>query len=234
DASLRRPSSVSTVTFAGAARDYKLDHLRFKVWESVERARVVYVESVFLTVSAECAKILAEHCAKMGNVFCLNLSAPYLCRFFGDRILALIPYTEYLFGNQAEFMALREHRKDIGATIDEVVTWLSKMPRADGNASKRRYVVVTNGCQPVVVASTWQGYGVKVQRYPVPPVRAGRCGYKDGAGDAFAGGFLCGLQLQLDADGCVQLALHAALCAVERPGPGVPVFKAPPRMPGLS
>ena len=32
-----------------------------------ETARVVYVESVFITVSAECAKILAEHCAKMGQ-----------------------------------------------------------------------------------------------------------------------------------------------------------------------
>ena len=28
-----------------------------------------------------------RHCAKMGNTFCLNLSAPYVCRYFGDRIL---------------------------------------------------------------------------------------------------------------------------------------------------
>ena len=28
--------------------------------------------------------------------------------------------------------------------------------------------------EPSTVAATWKGYGVKVQRYPVPPIRAGR------------------------------------------------------------
>jgi hypothetical protein len=39
---------------------YKLDHLRFKVWEQVEAAGVVYAEATFLTVSFESVKILAE------------------------------------------------------------------------------------------------------------------------------------------------------------------------------
>ena len=32
---------------------------------------------------------LVRHCAKMGNTFCLSLSAPYVCRYFGDRILTV-------------------------------------------------------------------------------------------------------------------------------------------------
>eukprot|EP00913_Durusdinium_trenchii_P022142 g20804.t1 len=92
---------------AGAAnqplsRRYKLDHLRFKVWEQVEAAGVVYAEATFLTVSFESVKILAEHCAKMGNTFCLSLSAPYVCRYFGDRILTVIPYTDFIFGCESE------------------------------------------------------------------------------------------------------------------------------------
>eukprot|EP00439_Symbiodinium_sp_Y106_P012668 s3136_g1.t2 len=85
---------------AGAANQYKLDHLRFKIWEQVEAAGVVYAEATFLTVSFESVKILAEHCAKMGNTFCLNLSAPYVCRYFGDRILTVMPYTDFVFGSE--------------------------------------------------------------------------------------------------------------------------------------
>mmetsp|Transcript_52880 Transcript_52880/g.113340 ORF Transcript_52880/g.113340 Transcript_52880/m.113340 type:complete len:398 (-) Transcript_52880:57-1250(-) len=225
-----RMGLVSTATFTGAAREYKLDHLRFKVWESVETARVVYVESLFLTVSVDSVKYVAEHCAKMGNVFCINLSAPYLCRFFYDRILALLPYTDFLFGNEAEYLALAEHRKEEDCKgIDAVVTWLAKLPRADGDLSKRRHVVSTCGKQPTLVASTWQGYGVKVQRYPVPPVRAGRYVCKSGAGDAFAGGFLYALMNDADVDSCVQMALHAGHAAVQRTGPRL-TFKDRPQM----
>merc|ERR1712241_1241241 len=83
----------------------------------------------------------------------------------------------------------------------------------------RRYIVATGGKNPAVVASTWKGYGVKVQRYPVQPIRAGRYVCKDGAGDAFAGGFLCGLIHEADVDSCVQMALYAAHIAVQRNGP---------------
>jgi len=33
--------------------------------------------------------LVPRHCAKMGNTFCLSLSAPYVCRYFGDRILTV-------------------------------------------------------------------------------------------------------------------------------------------------
>jgi adenosine kinase len=221
--------SIACATFSGAAREYKLDHLRFKVWESVEAARVVYVDSLFLTVSAESAKSVAEYCAKMGNTFCLNLSAPFLCRYFYDRVLTLLPYTDFLMGSEAEFLALAEHRHEewVG-DIDAVASWLGRLPRADGDQGKRRHIVVTCGKEPAIVAATWRGYGVRVQRYPVPPVKPSRYVGKDGAGDIFAGGFLYGLLRGSDIDGCVQMALHAAQGAVQRIGPKLHLKDKPP------
>eukprot|EP00434_Breviolum_minutum_P023342 symbB.v1.2.020591.t1/scaffold1691.1/size105682/8 len=214
---------------AGAANQYKLDHLRFKVWEQVEAAGVVYAEATFLTVSFESVKILAEHCAKMGNTFCLSLSAPYVCRYFGDRILTVIPYTDVIFGCEREYMALAEHKRSegLGQDVDSVATWLAKMPRSDGENWKRRHVVITCGDKPTLVASTWKGFGVKVQRYPVPPVRSRSFVRKDGAGDAFAGGFLYGLMHEADVDSCVQMALYCASVAVQRTSPGFS-FKGKP------
>lgn len=204
--------------FTGAASEYKLDHLRFKVWESVERAKIVYVDSFFLTVSAESVQIVAEHCAKMQKTLCLNLSAGYLCDFFSDKVLSVLPYADYTFGNAAEYAKLAERlREDSESGIDEIAAWVAKMPQAD--PKKKRYVVVTDGHAPAIVASTWRGHGVKVQRYPIPPIRTGRLQCKDGAGDAFAGGFLHGLMQQADLDTCVASALYAAQVAVQRQGP---------------
>ena len=60
----------------------------------------------------------------------------------------------------------------------QVATWLARMPRSDGEkGGKRRHVIITCGEKPTVVASTWKGYGVKVQRFPVPPVRELETGF---------------------------------------------------------
>jgi len=132
-------------------------------------------------------------------------------------------------GSEAEFLALAEHRHEewVG-DIDAVASWLGRLPRADGDQGKRRHIVVTCGKEPAIVAATWRGYGVRVQRYPVPPVKPSRYVGKDGAGDIFAGGFLYGLLRGSDIDGCVQMALHAAQGAVQRIGPKLHLKDKPP------
>merc|ERR1712139_335478 len=105
-------------------------------------------------------------------------------------------------------------------SIDDVISALAKVPRADGHATKKRYIICTCGAQPTIVGSIWKGYGVKIQRYPVPTVRAWRFVTKDGAGDAFTGGLLYALMRRADLDSCVHLALYAAQMAVQRTKPG--------------
>merc|ERR1712080_620304 len=164
---------------------------------------------------------MGEHCAKVGKTFALNLSARYLCGFFRERIMALLPYLDYVFGNEAEYMDLVADRSDMETcqSIDETVSWLAQIPRADGNSEKRRFIIATCGVQPAIVASSWKGDGVKVRSYPVPPVRSYQFTSKDGAGDAFAGGFVYGLMREADLDSCVQMALYAAQVAVQRAKP---------------
>lgn len=216
------PTEIPTARASsiGAGNDYKLDHLRFKVWQYVEAAAVVYVDAHFLTVSSESARIVAEHCTKMRKVFCVNLGAKYVCGFFREKILGLMPYTRCLFGTEAEYLELAQGSglREDQRGLDDIVTWLAKLPRVDADPLKRRYIVVTSGSRPVIVASTWQGYGVKVQRYPVPPVKAGRPVCKSGGGDAFAAGFLYGLLCETDLDNCMRCALYAAHVAVQRTG----------------
>lgn len=43
---------------------------------------------------------LGKHAAKCNKIFGTNLSAPYLCQFYTEQQMALMPYVDYLFGNE--------------------------------------------------------------------------------------------------------------------------------------
>jgi sugar/nucleoside kinase (ribokinase family) len=56
-----------------------------------------------------------KHCAETGKIFVTNLSAPFLCQFFKAPMLAVMPYTDYVFGNETECAAFGEANGMAGA-----------------------------------------------------------------------------------------------------------------------
>lgn len=42
------------------------------------------------------------------QVLAMNLSAPFLVQFFGDQMAAVLPYCDYVFGNESEAAAFGE------------------------------------------------------------------------------------------------------------------------------
>lgn len=44
--------------------------------------------------------LLCEHADKNKKLFCTNLSAPFICEVFGDRLMKTMQYVDYLFGNE--------------------------------------------------------------------------------------------------------------------------------------
>jgi hypothetical protein len=43
---------------------------------------------------------ICEHTDTHNKIFCTNLSAPFICEFFGDRLMQAMPYVDYVFGNE--------------------------------------------------------------------------------------------------------------------------------------
>jgi hypothetical protein len=43
---------------------------------------------------------ICEHADASNKLFCTNLSAPFICEVFGDRLMKAMPYVDYLFGNE--------------------------------------------------------------------------------------------------------------------------------------
>lgn len=53
-----------------------------------------------LTVSPSSILRLAKHSHEKKKTFTFNLSAPFLCQFFKEPMMAVLPYVDILFGNE--------------------------------------------------------------------------------------------------------------------------------------
>lgn len=58
------------------------------------------LQGFFLTVSLESILKVAKHASENNKLFCLNLSAPFICQFFKDNLMQVMPYVDVLFGNE--------------------------------------------------------------------------------------------------------------------------------------
>ena len=65
-----------------------------------EKKNSFVFKGFFYTVCPEAVMRLCEHADKNKKLFCTNLSAPFICEVFGDRLMKTMPYVDYLFGNE--------------------------------------------------------------------------------------------------------------------------------------
>ena len=135
------------------------DHLRFKIWDHIERARIIYSSSYFLSVSHDALLSAAELCHKTGQVFCFNLASSALVKIWSQHIQHLLPFVEYLFANEKEILQLAKVLSYPGDDVVEITQYIANLPML-GQMS--RVVVVTQGSKPTLVASHWRGHSAKV------------------------------------------------------------------------
>lgn len=58
------------------------------------------LQGFFLTVSLESMLKIAKYASENNKLFCINLSAPFICEFFKDNLMQVMPYVDVLFGNE--------------------------------------------------------------------------------------------------------------------------------------
>ena len=140
----------SLVANLGAANHYKKDHLlQPENWALVQKARYAYIGGFFLTVSPESIVEVGKHCAESNKYFMMNLSAPFIPMVFKEKLLEALPYTDILFGNEAEAEAL-SNALDLGTKdIKEIIKKVQVLPKV--NQGRKRIVIFTQGAGPVLV-----------------------------------------------------------------------------------
>ena len=57
-------------------------------------------QGFFVRTCSEAVLKLAQHAEKTRKIFAFNLSAEYVCQTFGEQIMDLLPFVDFLFGNE--------------------------------------------------------------------------------------------------------------------------------------
>merc|ERR1712028_121765 len=139
---------------------------------------------------------------KSGAIYCLNLSAPFIVQVppFRACLEKTLPNCDFLFGNETEALAYAE-----------AVGW--ETTNVEGGESRKRTVVITQGCEPTVVAVNGA-----VTLHPINKLDSSKIVDTNGAGDAFVGGFLAALSNAKDTAACCKAGNHSASIVIQHSG----------------
>merc|ERR1712151_1394863 len=164
-------------------------------------------------VSPPSIELASEAMLKKGAVYCLNLAAPFIVQVppFRAQLEKLLPAVDYLFGTEDEARAYAEAVGWETTDVEFIATRLSLVP-GKGNKPPRK-VVITQGCDPTVVAIKGQ-----VTKYPVIALPKEKLVDTNGAGDAFVGGFLAALAKGKDMQGCCKAGAYSASVIIQHSG----------------
>jgi adenosine kinase len=70
----------------------------------------------------------------------MNLSAPFLCQFFKDQMLKILPHCDFVFGNETEAAAFAENNGIEDKSIENIARCIAALPKSNSNP---RTVVIT-------------------------------------------------------------------------------------------
>ncbi|OAL22566.1 hypothetical protein AYO22_07124 [Fonsecaea multimorphosa] len=208
-------------THLAAANEYKLEHLlEPRIWSMVEATSVAfYVGGYHLTVCPPAAMALAKHAAETNKIFMLSLSAGFIPQFFKEPLAEILPYCDFVFGNENEAKTWAEsqgHPSSI--SMQECAKLMAKLPKV--NEKRPRVVIVTQGTDPTIVAVAEAGKEeVELKEYSVPVIDENLINDTNGAGDAFAGGFCAGVVQGDPLEDCIKKGQWLARLSLQELGP---------------
>jgi len=206
----------SLVTTLRAAEKFEASHLSSStVAPLVEGARVFYVEGFFLTHGVDSVLTLSKHASTNNKTFVLNLSAPFILQFFNAQLEQILPYTDIVIGNESE---AQEYAKAILKSDTTDIAQIAKGIATYRKANARpRVVVITQGPESTILVDGANPETVNV--FAVTPIASESIVDTNGAGDAFAGGFLGAYVAGKSLGECVEVGHKLGAMCVQLVGP---------------
>ncbi|EKM61647.1 uncharacterized protein PHACADRAFT_248374 [Phanerochaete carnosa HHB-10118-sp] len=206
----------SLVTTLRAAEKFESSHLSSpEVAPLVEAAKVFYLEGYFLTHGSEIALELSKKASEASKIFVLNLSAPFIPQFFGVQLQQIIPYCDIIICNESEAESWASATGLPHKDLDAIAKALATQPKA--NPARPRVVIITHGPKATTVVSSDDAENALV--VPVLALSDAEIVDTNGAGDAFAGGFLGAYVAGKALSECVDAGHKLGSMCVQQIGP---------------
>lgn len=226
------------ITDLGASTQISPEFVQ-RVWEELSKVELIYTELFILKHRKDIVYMLAEHCEHINRVFGFNLPSHYFLETYFEDIKNLIEYADIFFANAAEaqffgnLMGLevkntinKQLKKTFNSQmvddLSELCLNFVKLPKK--NKSKKRVAVITSGPNPAYVAE----YDFSKEQltffgsYSPVPVDESLIIDTNGAGDAFAGGFLSQYMKNESLEKCMKAGHWAASVIIQERGCMIP------------
>ena len=208
-------------THLAAANDYKLEHLQSPdIWSLVtSTSSAYYIGGYHLTVCPPAAMAVAKEAASENKTFLLSLSAGFIPQFFQEPLREILPYCDYVFGNENEAATWAETQGHKGISMTECAKLMATSTKV--NTKRPRVVIVTQGTDPTIVAihDASKNGDVEIKEYPVAAIEESKINDTNGAGDAFAGGFCAGVVEGDSLEECIRKGHWLARLSLQELGP---------------
>ncbi|KAF7279891.1 adenosine kinase-like [Rhynchophorus ferrugineus] len=196
----------------GAANCFTIDHIKESANKKlIDTAKFYYISGFFLTVSPPSIIEVAKTALSHNRPFTLNLSAAFISQLYKEPLMQVLPYVDVLFGNEQEAEMFSQEQNFGTKDMKEIALKLSQLPKQ--NEKRTRIVVLTQGVDPVILVK--DGVITEFQIQEVPPDQLIDT---NGAGDAFAGGFLSQYIQGKELETCVKCGIWAARQIVQNSG----------------
>ena len=143
----------SLIANLAAANAFDYAHIESpRVKEAINRSRIVYSAGFFLTLPHGPKSVLeiAKHCSEFHKIYCLNFAAPFICNFFHDPLMQVMPFADYVFGNESE---ATEFGKKMGCDTTDLTEVAAKV------AALPKQTSVHEGVLKRILRSTQYGIG---------------------------------------------------------------------------
>mmetsp|Transcript_4499 Transcript_4499/g.8667 ORF Transcript_4499/g.8667 Transcript_4499/m.8667 type:complete len:341 (+) Transcript_4499:199-1221(+) len=191
----------SLVTSPGASRNFSDDFLRL-VWPAIENSYMLYFEGFFLRSSVKAMEEIIHNAVAKDVPIGINLSSIPIVSDYIDFFIKHLPHFDYIFGNEGEALIFAQRLGIQHNTLEEVGRLLARHKK---NAHKPRNVIITRGANPVIVAMPNRVFTVDI-----PLLDDSKIVDKNGAGDAFTGGFLAAAVSGCSIENCTDAGLYAS------------------------
>ena len=199
-----------------AACKYATSHLEANMAE-LEAAKLIYTTAFFITSNNEALQKVGKYAADNNKPLAYNLSATFLIQFNTAEVDAALENADYVFANEDEASLWGEVKQMESKDRKDIALALAKFKKT--NAQRKRVAIVTQGAEPVLVASWDEAAGdYKVKEYPVAKLEKEQIVDTNGAGDSFVGGFLSQLYQDKDLDRCIEAGIYLSREVVQKSG----------------